>query len=532
MNPYQLETLLQPERYPEPTSAVRHLQTHISHLFLTDQFVYKVKKPVDFGFLDFTTLERRRHFCHEELRLNRRLSPDIYLEVVALHDDGSGGLCFGDEGQVIDYAVKMRRLPEERMLARLLDAGQVTPAEIEAIARTVAAFHAVAATDQRIASFGSLATIRANWLENLQQTIPYCGITLSTADHQLIGDWALATLDSAADCFEERVTGGFIRECDGDLHSENICLDGQVHIFDCIEFNEQFRCSDTAADVAFLAMDLENHGRRDLAEWFVAAYCQESGDTGLLAVLSLYLVNRAFIRGKVESFRLDDPLIPAAERQAAADRGARFFRLARGYVLRRRLPRMLLLTCGPTGCGKSRFAAELAFQLGIAHLQADRERKQLAGVRPTERGAAIYTADWNRATYQQLAMLAAAELAAGRSVVVDATFRSAADRERFARLAAEQGVPLTICELVCPAEVVRQRLALREQAGDSVSDGTWRVYQQQVATFEKPAAREGQLLAIDAAKPVTVMVEQALTGLSLLPRGSGLCNRQVKVVPD
>lgn len=158
MNPYQLETLLQPERYPEPTSAVRHLQTHISHLFLTDQFVYKVKKPVDFGFLDFTTLERRRHFCHEELRLNRRLSPDIYLEVVALHDDGSGGLCFGDEGQVIDYAVKMRRLPEERMLARLLDAGQVTPAEIEAIARTVAAFHAVAATDQRIASFGSLAS--------------------------------------------------------------------------------------------------------------------------------------------------------------------------------------------------------------------------------------------------------------------------------------------------------------------------------------------------------------------------------------
>ena len=517
MDRYQLETLLQPERYPEPSNAVSHLQTHISHLFLTDQFVYKLKKPVDFGFLDFTTLERRRHFCHEELRLNRRLSPDIYLEVVALHDDGNGGLCFGGEGQVVEYAVKMRRLPEERMLARLLDAGQVTATDVEAIARTVAAFHDAAATDQRIASFGSLVAIRANWLENLRQTVPYCGVTLSHTDHQLIGDWALSTLDGAAACFEERVAGGFIRECDGDLHSENICLDGQVHIFDCIEFNEQFRCSDTAADVAFLAMDLENHGRRDLAEWFVAAYCQESGDTGLLAVLSLYLVNRAFIRGKVESFRLDDPLIPPAEKQAAASRASRFFRLARGYLLRRRLPQSLLLTCGPTGCGKSSFAAELAFQLGISHLQADRERKQLAGVRPTERGADIYTADWNRATYERLAAMAAAELDAGRSVLVDATFRSAADRARFGLLAAEAGVPLTICVLSCPAGLVRQRLSDRQQADDSVSDGTWRVYQQQVARFEQPADTEGQLLTIDATKPVTVMVEQALTGLALLP---------------
>lgn len=516
MDPYQLETLLQPERYPEPTSAVRHLQTHISHLFLTDQFVYKLKKPVDFGFLDFTTLERRRHFCHEELRLNRRLSPDIYLEVVALHDDGSGGLCFGGEGEVIEYAVKMRRLPEERMLDRLLAADQVTQADIEAIARVVAAFHATAVTDQRIASFGSVATIRANWLENLRQTAPYCGVTLSRADHQLIGDWALATLEDAAACFEERVSGGFIRECDGDLHTENICLDGQVHIFDCIEFNEPFRCSDTAADVAFLAMDLENHGRRDLAELFVAAYCQESGDTGLLAVLSLYLVNRAFIRGKVESFRLDDPLIPAAEKQAAAHRASRFFRLARGYLLRRRLPQSLLLTCGPTGCGKSSFASELAFQLGIGHLQADRERKQLAGVRPTERGAAIYTADWNRATYERLAELAVAELAAGRSVVVDATFRCAADRARFGLLAAEAGVPLIICALTCPAEVVRQRLLDRQQSGDSVSDGTWRVYQQQMARFEQPAAAEGLVLTIDATRPVTAMVEQALSGLALL----------------
>jgi len=240
MSPYRLETLLQPQIYPEPTRTVHHLQTHISHLFLTDGFVYKLKKAVDFGFLDFTTLEKRRHFCHEELRLNRRFSPDIYLDVVELRDDGTGGLCFGGDGAVLEYAVKMRRLPEERMMGRLLDDGQVSGDDIEAIARVVARFHAEAATGQRISSFGSLDALRANWLENLRQTLPYCGRTLSDADHRLIGDWALSMLDRRAERFEARLQGGFIRECDGDLHSENICLDQQVHIFDCIEFNETF----------------------------------------------------------------------------------------------------------------------------------------------------------------------------------------------------------------------------------------------------------------------------------------------------
>lgn len=517
MDRRQLETLLQPDRYPDATSSVRHLQTHISQLFLTDSYVYKLKKPVDFGFLDFTTLDKRRHFCHEELRLNRRLSPDVYLGVVALYDDGNGGLCFDGDGEVVEYAVKMRRLPEERMMSRLLDQGAVAAADIEAIARVVAAFHSAAATDEHIASFGSLQTVRGNWLENLRQTVPYCGLTLSLADHQLIGDWALATLDNDGELFRQRVHDGFIRECDGDLHSENICLDGSVHIFDCIEFNEQFRCSDTAADVAFLAMDIENHGRRDLAELFVASYCQESGDSGLLAVLPFYLVNRAFIRGKVESFRLDDPLIPPAEKEAAADRARRFFRLARGYLLRRRLPRSLILTCGLTGCGKSAFAAEFTFQLGIKHLQADRERKRLAGVPETMRGAAIYDSDWNRATYGRLAELAAQELATGRSVVVDATFRRRADRELFARVAAEQGVPLHIISFSCQDEVARQRLAARSATGADVSDGTWQVYQIQQREFEPPENTEGELVPVAADRPVTEVVEQVLTGLGLLP---------------
>lgn len=516
MHQYSLEALLQPSVYPDATSSVRHLQTHISHVFVTDRFVYKLKKPVDFGFLNFTTLALRYHFCHEELRLNRRLCPDVYLDVVELRDDGAGGLCFDGNGDVLEYAVKMRRLPEERMMARLLDEGQVFPEDITAIARVVARFHAEAATDQRIAAFGSLEALRGNWLENLRQTLPYCGRTLAGTDHQLMGEWALSTLDRGAEHFEARVRGGFIRECDGDLHSENICLDEQVHIFDCIEFNEAFRMSDTAADVAFLAMDLENHGRRDLAEQFIDDYCHETGDSGLESVLPLYLVNRAFIRGKVESFRLDDPQIPDLDKQAAAVRAGRFFRLARGYVLRRGLPPTVLLTCGPTGCGKSALAAELSFQLGLAHLQADRERKQLAGVQPTERNAPIYTREWNRATYQRLSDLTKQELSGGRSAVVDATFRFRADREPFIQQAVASGARLIILQLICPTELVRQRLEQREQANVSISDGTWQIYQQQRAGFEPPDPDEGLLIRVDAEQPVPVMAEQVLAEMGLL----------------
>lgn len=517
MDQRQLDTLLKASCYPDATGSVRHLQTHISHLFLTDSYVYKLKKPVNFGFLDFTTLDKRRHFCHEELRLNRRLSPDIYLGVVPLYDDGSGGLCFRGSGEPVEYAVKMRRLPEERMMSHLLDLGAVTDADITAIARVVASFHEASATNEYISSFGSLEAIRGNWLENLRQVVPYCGLTLSHVDHQLIGDWALSTLDNNGELFQQRVRQGFIRECDGDLHSDNICLDGAVHIFDCIEFNEQFRFTDTAADVAFLAMDIENHGRRDLAELFVASYCQESKDSGLLSVLPLYLVNRAFIRGKVESFRLDDPVIPPVEKEAAADRARRFFRLARGYVLRRRLPRSLIVTCGLTGSGKSSFATEFAFQLGITHLQADRERKKLAGVPATMRGADIYGSDWNRITYTHLADKAAHELAIGRSVVVDATFRRRADRDLFAQVAADQGALFYIILFDCPEEVTRKRLALRSATGADVSDGTWQVYQIQQQEFERPDHTEGELLLVAAERPVIEQVENVLAGLGLLP---------------
>lgn len=522
MDRFLIDQMLDPHTYPEPTKTVQHLQTHISHIFLTEQYVYKIKKPVDFGFLDFTTLEKRHFYCLEELRLNRRLSPDIYLEVIALRDDGSGTLSFGGEGQILEYAVKMVRMPEERMMSRLLDLDQVSLADIDAIADKVACFHADAATGNGIKLFGTVEAVRANWLENLRQTTPYIGRTLSQQDLQLIGEWALQMLEQDVLLFRQRVQGGFIRECDGDLHSENICLDGQVHIFDCIEFNEKFRYSDTAADVAFLAMDLENHGRHDLAKRFVDRYSEVSGDTGLRQIVPIYLVNRAFIRGKVESFRLDDPQMSDEEKKAAQLRAQRLFRLARGYVLRERLPKTLFLTCGPTGCGKSAVAKELAFQMGVKSFSSDCERKLLAGVDLADHGADIYTADWNEATYQRLLELAQEQLSAGKSVIVDATFRKAPSRKQFIAMGVKAEATVVILYLDCPADLARQRLEQRSTRSDTVSDGTWQVYQRQMHDFDIPNEDEALLVTLDATKTPVKMVEKIMQALMLLPPVSGL----------
>lgn len=511
-----IDTMLDPAIYPEPTAQVQHLQTHISHIFLTDRYVYKVKKPVDFGFLDFTSLEKRHFYCLEELRLNRRLSPDIYLDLVLLRDDGAGGVCFSGDGTVVEYAVRMLRMPEERMMSRMLESGGVTTEHIDAIARKVAVFHAEAARGNGIELFGSIEAIRDNWLENLRQTEAYLGRTLSRRDHRLIADWALQFLAEHEACFHQRIYEGYIRECDGDLHSENICLDGQVHIFDCIEFNEKFRYSDTAADVAFLAMDLENHGRRDLAERFVEQYVRVSGDADLVQVLPLYLANRAFIRGKVESFRLDDPLITASDKAAAGARAQRFFRLARGYALRGQLGRALFITCGPTGCGKSTLAAELAFQLGLLHLSSDHERKRLAGVEPTERNSTIYSQAWNQATYDRLFELSRSALEAGVPVIVDATFRTAQERRRFLQMASDSGAASVLLGLTCPSELARQRLEKREKQGNGVSDGTWQVYRQQMAVFEEPAPEETALISLDTTHTAIELVDQIFEKLGLL----------------
>jgi aminoglycoside phosphotransferase family enzyme len=385
------------------TRTVTLKQTHVSWLFLTDTHVFKLKKPVDFVFVDFSTVDLRRFYCQEEVRLNRRLCPDIYERVIALRETETGA-AFGGAGEVIDYAVMMKRLPAERMLDRLVDSGSVSLPEIQLVARMIATFHAQAPASPHISKFGTLEQIRFNWRENFQQTLPFENSTLPRKVRESIRTCVDSWISSLHDLFTGRITDGFIRECDGDIHLGNICLtNSTAYIFDCIEFNERFRCSDTAADIAFLLMDLEFHQRPDLADAALSTYVEISGDADSARLMPFYKTYRAFVRGKVESFTLLDAGISGVLRDEAEKRAVRYFRLAQGYCLRQRLPQTLYITCGTMGCGKSTLAEQLAFELGLKIFSSDRMRKHMAGLPPETAvpvpfGEGLYAVEMNRQT--------------------------------------------------------------------------------------------------------------------------------------
>lgn len=520
MEERQIQSLLRPAAYPEAVAAVRLIQTHISWIFLAGKFAYKIKKPVNFGFLDFSTLDRRLFYCQEELRLNRRLCPEIYLDVVKVRE-APGGAAFHGEGSTLDYAVKMIRLPEERMADRLLAEGKLSGADVQSIAATVAAFHRQALSGGEIDRCGSLEIIRSNWEENFQQATEFTGITLTSQNLATIREWTEQFMAANTGLFSRRVAGGFIRECDGDLHLENICLTNRVCIFDCIEFNSRFRYSDTVADVAFLTMDLEFHGRRDLARIFLEEYIAASGDGGVSDLVDFYSVYRAFIRGKVESFRLKDPGIPLEEKEAAKEKAMSYFRLARGYILRGRLAPALVVVCGLSGSGKSTIAAALGRELGLELLSSDRIRKELAGV-PLQQhshdqyGCGLYSAAASEATYRELLHRADSSLAAGQSVIVDATCQKRESRESLQRLAAGHGMPFYLFIAEAPEEVIRERLAERVRQGTGISDGRWEIYLRQREEFEPILVSEGDSVAVDSSAPLNDTLDVILRAMGLV----------------
>ncbi|HEU0264388.1 MAG TPA: AAA family ATPase [Geobacterales bacterium] len=513
-----LSALAERTTYPEPTSTVALVQTHISVLCFTDRFVYKVKKGVDLGFLDFTTLERRHYYCQEELRLNRRLSPDLYLGVVALHRQ-EGSYRFEGTGEIVEYAVKMHRLPAERMLSHLLDGGVVTEADIRSIARIIGNFHLLAEQSEHISAFGTPAAIGRLWQDNLQQ-IATLTSPLSGSDLALIGQWVAQTLTVEVQRFNNRVRDGFIRECDGDIHADNICLADQVYIFDCIEFNERFRCSDTAADIAFFLMDLDMHRHPELAPPFLKEYLAVTNDREAVALLPFYQTYRAFVRGKVSSLMAADPQIAERERQRSWDKARDYFRLARGYILRQHLEPTMILMTGITGSGKSSIAGELAFQLGLKHINSDRVRKELAGIPATKRGdilpqGSIYTPAWHRRTYDEMLRQAQELLHKGEGVIVDATNRTVTGRKSFCQLAREAGCRLLLIQTFAPEEAIHKRLVGRDLE-PTVSDGRWQTYLTQRGDYEEPTDSEGEVLRVDTTLPLDETIDTILRQLGVL----------------
>jgi aminoglycoside phosphotransferase family enzyme len=292
--------------------------------------VYKVKKAVDFGFLDFTNLEKRRFFCEKELELNSRLCGDMYLEVVPVNR--SNVIRIKGEGETVEYAVKMKRMPQGKMLSKLLEKNKVDNKLIDRIAKAVVEFHAKAETNRRISEFGSSAVIETNWKENFDQTWEFAGRTLSARNFRLIRARIEDFMKRNESLFEKRMAEGQVRDCHGDIHSGNIFVTDRIYIFDAIEFNERFRYSDVASDVAFLAMDLDLKERPDLSNFFVERYIESSGDHELTKLLPFYKCYRAYVRGKVISFKLEDPSLSDEERISTAKEAKAYFRLVSTYA--------------------------------------------------------------------------------------------------------------------------------------------------------------------------------------------------------
>ena len=321
---------MKPEAYDEEPGRIELTQTHISFVFLTRNFVYKVKKAVNFGFLDFTTLEKRRFFCEKEVELNKRLCEGMYLEVVPINRRNA--IKIKGEGETVEYAVKMKRMPQETMMSNLLENKKMNKKTVEEIAKIIAEFHSKAETNTMISRFGSLATIETNWKENFEQTREFVGKTISTTDFRSIHKRVIDFMRRNASFFEKRIEECRVRDCHGDIHSGNIFVVDRIYIFDAIEFNERFRYSDVASDIAFLAMDLDFKGRIDLSNLFVKRYVEYSGDQELTKLLPFYECYRAYVRGKVTSFRLKDLRLGIEEKKAAMKEAKAYFKLASTYA--------------------------------------------------------------------------------------------------------------------------------------------------------------------------------------------------------
>ena len=327
-----LQALLNPARYDHQASEVQLVQTHISSVLLVGDYVYKFKKPVNFGFLDFSDLDKRRFYCEQELLLNRRLCPDIYLDLVTVTRQSDGSFALNGKGEVVEYGVKMARMPEERMMVHLIQRGELDAVHIESLVGVLCDFYRRAEDGPEIAAFGTAEAVAVNVLENFEQTQGFVGQGALTAEQfERISQYARKVL-SNEELFAQRIAGGHIRDCHGDLYSANICLADKVYIFDCIEFNQRFRYCDVASDVAFLAMDLDFHGLEPLSVSFIEQFTRQSNDGELLRMLNFYKCYRAYVRGKIGLFTAADAAVDPSVRESCQAQAAQYFRLADRYA--------------------------------------------------------------------------------------------------------------------------------------------------------------------------------------------------------
>jgi aminoglycoside phosphotransferase family enzyme/predicted kinase len=503
--PLLIRRMLEADFYPHPTlDPIALIQTHISYVLLTGDFAYKVKKPVDLGFVDFSTLELRGHFCHEEVRLNSRGAPGVYLGVETIGQAG-GEFRLSQDGAVAEYAVKMQQLPQEDLFGNMLAAGRLEARHIEALARTVAEYHRGSPTNDRIAQFGTPDRIRKIIEDNYAATRRFIGGPQTAEQFSRTKAFTERFFSESRSALEHRPAGSFIRECHGDLHLGNVCLRGdEVLLFDCIEFNESFRCIDVIQDAAFAAMDLEASGRSDFATQFANAYAERTGDWEGLQLLRLYLCRHAYVRGKVTALLLDEPEIAPEAKKKASATAAKYFHLAWQYSEPQR--GRLILVAGLSGSGKSTVARELTLRLGAIHIRSDAVRKHLAGVVLERKGdESIYTPAMTDRTYGRLLELGMMLARHGFAVILDAKF----DRRQFRRAAIDRarsaGLPVSILHCTAPVSVMRDRLTTRQ--GD-VSDAGPEILERQQGEFETFDDTERPcVIEVDTTKPLGTLLQ-------------------------
>jgi uncharacterized protein len=508
-----VRALRDPAFYPHCPERVEHVQTHLSHVFLAGPYVYKLKKAVRFSFLDFSTPELRHHFCEEEVRLNRRLSPSVYLGVLPITHEAGGPLRLGASGEAVDHVVWMRRLPADRILLNLVTRGAACADMMAALAARLAAFHRSASEGPEISLQGDPERLVSRWQSVLSGAAPFAGVLLAPEDHEILTDFGPAFIRAHETLLRARQRAGRIREGHGDLHAEHVCfvdtpveaegelqpLEPGIYVFDCIEFSQPLRCNDVAHEIAFLAMDLDSLERPDLARHIVAAYIVAADDPEVPLLLPLYACHLASVRGMVEGLKIAESEVERADREVAAERARRHFALALRYAWTAGGP-AVIACAGLSGTGKTTLAAELARTTGFALLGTDTLRKKRAGLAPeaparAPYGEGLYTEEARAATYDALVAEVDVALEAGRGVIVDATFIRRADRDRLARAAHRQRRPCIFVACRADEQIVHARLTAREE-GRSVSDARWETYMAQRERSE-PFGADEQHLVVD-----------------------------------
>ena len=489
-----IAALQNPALYSHPVDGFRVIETHISWVILTGAYAYKMKKPVDFGFLNFTELASRKHFCEQELLLNQRMAPELYLQVLPITGTLDAPI-IGGEGEPIEYLVQMREFPQTQLMAEVQARGELTDAHIDALAEKIAQFHQSIPPVEANHPLNSAEAIVAPMRQNFEQIRPLLTEAADLQQLDALIDWTETSIERLYPLLEQRSQQGYIRECHGDLHLGNAAIiNNKVVLFDCIEFNDPFRFIDIASDAAFLAMDLEDRGLKCQARRFLNGWLERTGDYAALELINLYKAYRALVRAKVSLFRLYQEQ-DAVERKVVVRQYRSYANLAESYSA---IPsRFLAVTHGVSASGKSHVALRLVEALGMLRLRSDVERKRLHGEQPeqsTGLGAGIYSAEAGEATYKRLHTLAEAALNAGFSVVIDATYLKQEQRQAAWQVAEATGVPFLIIDCEAADAVIEQWLAQRQAEGSDPSDATMEVVKAQQASRE-PLSESERLLS-------------------------------------